>query len=179
MTRNPESRYARPPEDELNVCLMEFDIVFTNYCNTIGYLKDVYYDSNDVIDAIVRIDQREYYHYIFHNMPKGMSEIKKAAVFCYWLLKYRPFSVEFAEKTETERDDENARRLYDDAQAFFTERFCLHFLDSLSKRYLGRGIDISDSNAQELEYVLRHADMSKEVLTVIFEILVDTSVIHA
>jgi hypothetical protein len=112
-------------------------------------------------------------------MPHGLNEIKKTAIFCYWVLKYRPLVFAFREKTENEKNDKAAKIKYDNAHAFFAERFCLHFLDDICWDIKGEGIRISNQNRAGLEYTLRHTDISKEVMSTIFELLVDINSIHA
>ena len=44
-----------------------------------------------------RIDQRADYYLYFHsnqNHPMYMSQAKEVALFCYWLIKYKPISFE-------------------------------------------------------------------------------------
>ena len=179
MNYDSNCKYTRPKDNDFDKWLIEFDLAYTNYCNTVEYIENAYYESRDMKDVFIRIDQRNYYHYVFHNMPQGMNQIKKIAVFCYWMLKYRPLRCKFRPKTNFEKNDEKAKSDYDNAHALFTERFCLQLLDNMSWYYLGKGIDISEPNMRELEYVLRHADVGKEALTMIFDILVDTSAYHA
>ncbi len=173
MNFEEKCRYTRPSNEFITKCLAGFDLAFTGYCNTVGYLVDASYDREAVINALIRMDQRQYYHYVFHRMPRGLNEIKQAAIFCFWLLKYRPIICRFRDKTHQEKMDKDARRAYEFALEYFTERFCLHFLDNINWYFKGTSIDLTGSNRAELEYGLRHADISKEALTLIFEILAD------
>jgi hypothetical protein len=134
---------------------------------------DADYEKPVMIDIFDRLYQREYYYHIYHNMPKGMSEVKGIAVLCHLLLKYRPLSYNFRAKNESERNDREQKRKYEMAHAYFVERFCLHQLNCLSRLILKKNISQSLRNRVELEYCLRHGNLSSEALTIIFENLVD------
>lgn len=142
---------------------------FTCYVNDVGcYIKDASFVANYLYDVIIQVDKRAAYHCIFHDMPLGLSEPKALASYCYWILKLRPFSVVFRDKTDAEKTNAADKKLYDDALSYFTERFCLHMLDSLCWELKGGGLKLSDSREAELEYALKHTDISKGALMVIF-----------
>ena len=55
----------------------------------LGYKKNQYVVSGiDIIDAIIRVDKRRAYFLYFHGMK--INDEKKAALFAYWIAKFRP-----------------------------------------------------------------------------------------
>jgi hypothetical protein len=60
---------------------------------TLGYAKDVQYAvcGLDLIDTIIRVDKRRVYFSVFHNM--SINDCKKAALFAYWIVKFRPIKI--------------------------------------------------------------------------------------
>lgn len=58
-----------------------------------GYPEDLQYTvcGLDLIDAIIRVDKRRFYFDVFHDMC--INDCKKAALFAYWLVKFRPIKI--------------------------------------------------------------------------------------
>ena len=44
-----------------------------------------------LVDIIIRVDKRKAYYYCFHSME--INECKEAALYAYWIIKLRPFSI--------------------------------------------------------------------------------------
>ncbi|MCL2171245.1 MAG: hypothetical protein FWB71_03750 [Defluviitaleaceae bacterium] len=165
-------KYKRPPNAELDLFWQNFDVLFWRYCNRIsdeGYLESASYEQRLVIDCHVRVHQREYYSKIFHNMPKGMSEVKRIALFTYWFLKYCPIKIDFRDMRDGEKTDANAKMLYQRAYDLFAIRFCLFLFESVTSRLSGKDIELTPNIREGLEYDLRHTDITKEALIRIFE----------
>jgi hypothetical protein len=57
------------------------------------YPSDIRYVvcSLDIIDVIIRVDKRLEYFRIFHDME--INDCKKAALFAYWIVKFRPIKI--------------------------------------------------------------------------------------
>jgi len=171
----PPYKFTRPDDSEFRTRLAGFDISFTEYVNTVSYVKDVSYDYIDIHEMIEQVEKRREYHYIFHNMPQGLSEAKVLAAYCYWILKLRPIRFEFRDKTEDEKNNADDGRKYDEAYFYFTERFCLHMLEELCLFLKDRNLNLTPYRRAELEYTLKHTDVTKGALMIIFEILIDNS----
>jgi hypothetical protein len=156
-------KYTEPSDALLLSMSKSFHIIFTKYCNSLQYINDSYADPKGITSVLIRLDQRKLYFQVFHDMDKGMLEYKQLANLCYWLLKYRPISCTLKEGT------------IDKANEYFIERFCIYLLDALCYKLLKKGVNLSERNRIELEYSLKHTDVSKEALTVIFGLIIDAS----
>lgn len=102
---NPENfRYnSVTPE-----CMVECtDRFIKNFETCKDFIKSIFHEysmemriSYPIIYRIVeRIDQRSDYYLYFHSRPGHptlMSQAKEVALFCYWLIKYKPISFEKA-----------------------------------------------------------------------------------
>lgn len=102
--RNSELEYTDIPDEELLFIYDEFENQFVKFLEEIKYPSDTKYkiDSYALIDAIVRVDKRKAYFWCFHNME--INERKEVALYAYWFLKFKPFSIcdnRFADKKQT------------------------------------------------------------------------------
>jgi hypothetical protein len=72
-------------------CLQEEIDLFVHY--VLNYPKDMEYSvcGLDVINAIIRVDKRQHYFRVFHNME--INDCKKAALYAYWIVKFRPIKI--------------------------------------------------------------------------------------
>ena len=166
-------QYGRLDDAVLDQMLIAFQLNFTAYCNAIGgYIRDAGFDREELSSAFRRLDQRDHYYRSFHNMPRGLNEIKACAIFCFWLLKYRPLYIEFRDRDEKEKVDGPEKTAYDDARAYFSERFCIYLMNDISWRFRGQGLWVHPIYLDEFAYNLRNADISKEALIMIFEALI-------
>jgi hypothetical protein len=125
-------------------------------------------------DCVRRVHQREYYFRIFHDMPKGISEVKAISLCCFWLLKYRPFTLPFS--TPKAIGKNNAAKTRDEKD--FLERFCIYLLVRALRRLYNIELPLSEEGIENLVYSLRHHDITKEALTEIFEMLEDMSKLY-
>ena len=120
-------------------------------------------------DCVRRVHQREHYFKIFHDMPEGMSEVKAISLYCFWLLKYRPFFLPFSTPIPVGKKGAAKKSEGKD----FLERFCIYLLARVVRRIYKAELPISEEGVENLVYSLRHHDITKEALTELFEILED------
>ncbi len=118
-------------------------------------ISSVKVNLESIKDVISRVDKRKYYFKVFHKDMK-LSEYKETALYCFWILKLRPFWIN-GNGFQAEK---------------INEKFCLHMVLCLLKKYNNLfnakdGIDIKYAN--ELIYSFRFRDLSKEALILMLE----------
>jgi hypothetical protein len=91
--RNKNLRYKRIPYEDIEKLLQVFTKRFDEFLSLKGFPPEVgkHISSFTLIDIIVRVDKRKAYYQCFHNME--INECKKAALYAYWILKLRPFTI--------------------------------------------------------------------------------------
>lgn len=165
------SCYTPPNNEYLSQRTVNVLDIFTDFVNKhkTPFIDDVKIDMDSLCDCILRVHQRRHYFEIFHDTPNGLSEVKMVSLYCFWLLKYKPFLLFFNEKSLAEKDIWQKR--------YFLERFCLYWLTAtLRSLYKARGmtkLPLSEKGTTDLLYSLKHHDIAKETLTEIFELLED------
>lgn len=169
-------KYEEPSELRALEMLHKAVIAFTQYLNELDadgdFVATAHFDDVFLLEAIRRTDKRRYYYEIFHNMPKGVSEVKMAAIFCFWILRYRPFVYTLRDRAQSECVPGAKKKAYDRARKYFTEFFPIHLLKSIHFRLHDEPLELSVDYIDELVYNLQNADVSKEALVLIFETLV-------
>jgi hypothetical protein len=113
-----ENQYQRPPDKDISDTLQLFQDEIELFMHYVwDYPKGARYDvcGLDLIDAIIRVDKRRYYFRVFHGMD--INDCKKAALFAYWIVKFRPIKI---------IDDRYRNKLgYND---HVNEMFAIHYL---------------------------------------------------
>ena len=109
--RNSNLTYTIIPDDELLELCKFFENLFESFLKDFHFPDDTQYSINEysLIDAIIRVDKREAYFYCFHNME--IHERKKAALYAYWFLKFKPFSLTDTRYIDTKKS-ENINELF-------------------------------------------------------------------
>jgi len=158
--------YKRPSNQELIESIRYFDEEIEYFIHyTLGYGKDIQYSvcGLDIIDAIIRVDKRLKYFRIFHDME--INECKKAALYAYWIIKFRPIKI---------IDDEHRNELGFNDQV--NEMFAIHHLISVLsgtgkiKPWDGsEGVNITMQNPylQELCYSFRFRNFTIDSMIVL------------
>lgn len=88
-----QSHYQVLPLNDIFIMLQALQEEFEDYLHYgLGYRDNQYVVSGvDIIDAIIRFDKRKTYFYFFHGMK--INDEKKAALFAYWIIKFRPVKI--------------------------------------------------------------------------------------
>ena len=91
--RNYDLAYEKIGITEVNNSLKDLKERFKDFLEQFKYPSDLQYfiSDGDLIEAIVRVDKREAYYYCFHNME--IHERKTVALYVYWILRFRPFTI--------------------------------------------------------------------------------------
>jgi hypothetical protein len=94
MSASEHSQYQRLSDGDIRDILQLFqDEIYHFIHYVMGYPLNIQYTvcGLDLIDAIIRVDKRRYYFNVFHGMD--INDCKKAALFAYWLVKFRPIKI--------------------------------------------------------------------------------------
>jgi len=72
-------------------------ILFAVFCNEKFQSKNIpvaiWHNLSLLREVAKRVDQRKYYHDIFHDMEKGVSEVKRMAWTCLLAIKVSTFAL--------------------------------------------------------------------------------------
>jgi len=91
--RNKNLRYERIPLEKIEELIQLFYRRFVSLLRLKGFREDTDFHVSffSLVDAIVRVDKRKAYYRCFHDME--INECKEAALYAYWILKLRPFTI--------------------------------------------------------------------------------------
>jgi hypothetical protein len=87
-------QYRRLSDKDISDILRMFQDEIKYFIHYVqGYPEDIRYVvcGLDLIDVIIRVDKRQFYFDVFHDM--NINDCKKAALFAYWLVKFRPIKI--------------------------------------------------------------------------------------
>jgi hypothetical protein len=92
-SRNGSLKYTNVPYDEIAVIVKLFYERFKHFLSEKGYPADLTFHVStfDLVDMISRVDKRKAYYQCFHGMTA--NECKVAALYAYWVLKLKPFTI--------------------------------------------------------------------------------------
>jgi hypothetical protein len=177
--------YKSPNEDYFIRRIQTLNLLYTDFLNEHerGFVINSETGTEELHDCISRVHQREYYYKVFHHMPDGVSEVKRIALYCYWILKYKPFRTTLqsyrVHKAGKEAGSEGEKECWEWYSQYFNERFCLYLLtNALHKGYKGekvKKLPLTDQAINGLLYSLKHQDMSEDILVEIFELIEDVA----
>ncbi len=150
-------KYQWMTEQEFINEVQELEKLLRDFCEGSGLYpyESVRTNMNALKDIIVRVHKRKHYFKVFHN-EMNISEYKETALYCYWVLKLRPFWIDPAYKS-SER---------------INEKFALHLYVSLLKKYnedFSQEDGINRMHIRELLYSFRFRDITKESMILMLE----------
>jgi hypothetical protein len=139
--------------DFSNIELKSFQKQFYDYYSTILPLLNIpeasiTFDRNVVTEIIIRVKKRRVYFWIFHGIE--MNEMNETAIFCYWLVKLKPFY---------RNDDQHINEKI----ALF---IFFHAVKKMKNKLISRRI------IEILAYDFRYREISKEALMTFGETLI-------
>ena len=155
-------QYKEPSEDILfeeisHVCELLKDLV--KRLGVIKFPENISINDTLFSSLAIRIDKRRDYFLIFHKQTH-INEIKKAALYAYWILKFKPIRVVNIENNETIEKYNH-----------INEMFAAFIIFSAIREKTGKNIKLSDEYVKELMYAFKYWDISKEALILIAETL--------
>ncbi len=91
--RNANLKYERISVEEIYKHVKVFEEQFIKFISIRDYPEDIEFSTSviSIIETIIRVDKRKAYYYCFHGME--INECKVAALYAYWILKFRPFTI--------------------------------------------------------------------------------------
>jgi hypothetical protein len=132
---------------------------------TLGYPNDVQYSvcGLDLIDVIIRVDKRLHYFRVFHDMD--INDGKKAALFAYWIVKFRPITI-IATKYK------NKTGYNDHVNELFAIHWLLMALSGMNRIKLkdengGIELELEHPYLEELRYSLRFRNFTIDSMIVL------------
>ena len=157
--RNQNLKYERIPTKEIEKILQTFYQHFNNLIALKGFPSETkkHISFFTLIDIIIRVDKRKAYYQCFHGMK--INECKEVALYAYWILKLRPFTI------TDEKYQNNAEA------CTINESFVIYFIGFiLEKTDRIKWTDkTKDSYRSFLEYSFRFRNFSIDSFVVLIE----------
>jgi hypothetical protein len=157
--RNENLQYSRIPLIEIEEIIKLFYNRFNDFVSLKGFPSGTkcHISFLALVDIIVRVDKRKAYYRCFHDMK--INECKEAALYAYWILKLRPFTI---------TDSRFTNKL--DASCI-NEAFVIHFIGLVLETTgrIKRTDEITDSYVKFLEYSFRFRNFSIDSFVVLIE----------
>jgi hypothetical protein len=157
--RNEELRYSRIPQTDIEEIIKLFYRRFEDFLKLKGFPSrtECHISFLTLVDIIVRVDKRKAYYQCFHGMK--INECKEAALYAYWILKLRPFTI----------TDKRFKTNLD--ASCINEAFVIHFIGLVLETTgrIKRTNKIKDSYVKFLEYSFRFRNFSIDSFVVLIE----------
>jgi hypothetical protein len=158
--RNSTLKYIRIPNDEIYPIIKRFHDNFKAFLAKKGFPADIAFHMSvlDIIDIINRVDKRRAYYFCFHEEMK-IDECKVAALYAYWILKFKPFTIT------------DKRYIYNPNSSNINEAFAIFFIYAslvLMKRII-KEPNMKPSYYNFLEYSFRYRHFSIDSFIVLVE----------
>jgi hypothetical protein len=157
--RNAYLKYDRISLAEISEIIKIFYYRFSSFLFLKGFPSNIkcHISFITLVDMIVRVDKRKAYYYCFHGMK--INECKEAALYAYWILKLRPFTI----------IDERFSNNLD--VCCVNEAFVIFLIGLVleSTKRIKRTSNIKDSYCKFLEYSFRFRNFSIDSFVVLVE----------
>ena len=157
--RNRGLRYERIPYDNIEKILQLFNNRFDEFLTLKGFPAETekHISFFTLVDIIVRVDKRKAYYRCFHGME--INECKEAALYAYWILKLRPFSI-------TDKRYQNTA-----IACTINESFAIRLIGLILENTgrIKHTDNINDSYRKFLEYSFRFRNFSIDSFVVLIE----------
>ena len=156
---NMTFRYQKQEMNDILAELELFEKMIKDFFTQSGFQDDVQYivSARALLDMVIRTDKRKVHYYFFHGMT--INELKVAALYAYWVLKYRPITL----------TDE--RYIYDSCAICINESFAIYIIYSVLRKvrniephYFG-----NDSYYEKLMYSFRFRNISIDAMLLLVE----------
>jgi len=148
------AQYQLLPHTEIISILKNLENSINDFLNyTLGYDGKVEYTVCviDLIDAIIRVDKRQHYFKVFHN-NMNINEGKKAALFAYWIVKFRPIKI-IGQHLNTKGYNDTVNELF--AIHYLISALCGIGRIHLKDEHGGIELSLDNPFIEELKYSLR------------------------
>ena len=172
-TENPPITYKRLADNEINFLLQDLQECMKDFFRRIELAHDIKYVvcGLDLVDVIIRVDKRIHYFKVFHDME--CNESKKAALFAYWIAKFRPIMI-------TDERYINTIGFNNEINELFAIHYLLEVLIGMGriKTWDGsEGVELSLSNPfiKRLKYSLRFRNFTIDSIIVLADTITTDS----
>ena len=157
--RNKNLKYDRILYEDIEKVIQIFYQRFNEFLILKGFPPETekYISFFTLIDIIVRVDKRKAYYHCFHGME--INECKEAALYAYWIIKLRPFTI-----TDVKYIKSTDACLVNESFAIFLIGLILETTGRIKKT-----VNINDTYRNFLEYSFRFRDFSLDSFVVLIE----------
>lgn len=156
-------KYKEPSREEKFKYLADMSDIFEDYLESLGFDKDkVSLDYKLINEVFIRIDKRKDYFVIYHD-ETYINEVRESALLAYWILKFKPFTINSAEQLDYNFN----------INCGFAAYVILCAVDEcVRRRTQGKQrIELSDEYIEKFKYALKFWDIGKEAMMFIAETL--------
>jgi hypothetical protein len=165
--------YEQLPNEQIKKFLIDLQESINDFIRGLEYPADIQYKvcGFDLIEAILRVDKRIHYYKVFHGMDCNGEKI--AALFAYWIGKFRPIKI--TDERFINKDGYNNK---------INELFAIHYMLSalcgtgrIKLKNEQDGIDLSLNNpfVKRLTYSFRFRNITIDSIIVLVDAITTDS----
>jgi hypothetical protein len=157
--RNANLKYDPMPLTELRGVVKLLYEWFMCFLYMKGFPHDTqcHVSAPALVDIIIRVDKRKAYYQCFHGM--AINECKKAALYAYWILKLRPFTI-----IDTRFKNDLDACCINETFAVYLIGFILEIMGRIKQTK-----DVKESYSKFLEYAFRFRNFTIDSFVVLVE----------
>ena len=161
--------YQQPSDDEIYACFSNLAETLKRYVELIPEIDfpvDIELNEMLIGEAVVRIDKRRDYFAIFHDKTE-INEIKEAALWAYWVLKFKPIRVKQDTLKQLAVEDQARLVHINESFAFF---LIFSAVKAVAKK---RKVEfkVHQRYIEKINYAFRYWHLNKSALMLIAESL--------
>ncbi len=156
-------KYKAPSQEDKFKYLSDISDIFDDYLESLNFESSkVSLNYKLINEVFIRIDKRKDYFLIYHD-ETYINEVREAALLAYWILKFKPFTINSAETSDYNININCGFAAY--------VIFCA--VDECVKRKTKgkKGVELSDEYIEKFKYALKYWDIGKEAMMLIAETL--------
>lgn len=161
-------KYKEPSREEKFEYLADMSEIFYDYLDSLEFDKQkVTLDYKLINEVFIRIDKRKDYFLIYHDQTY-INEVREAALQAYWILKFKPFTINSSEQVDYNLNINCGFAAY--------VIFCA--IDEFIKRQTKgkQRLQLSDEYIEKFKYALKFWDIGKEAMMLIAETLCEHAI---
>jgi hypothetical protein len=176
--RNTNDKYCKPDWKEVEPIVEGLRKKWDIYWEAIPDKTDNWHMSISrytLAEIVVRIDKRAVYYSFYHKI-KQIDERKITGLLVYWIVKLRPFSVIFTNKSLiSSKEKKMAESINERFAAFLLYAIILHDNNHLGTKKLPLTEQPKYSYFEELVYTLRYRNLSIDAMMMLVETMTPNS----
>ena len=158
-SRNKNLKYQRIPLKEIKRLVQFFYKSFILFLELKGFPENIEYNISffSLADVIIRVDKRKTYYQCFHDME--INECKEVALYAYWILKLRPFTI-----TDVAYRNNSDANFINESSVIFLIGFILEATGRIKQT-----ATLKDSYSKFIEYSFRYRNFTIDSFVVLIE----------